>query len=827
MAHQDKLTEEKDEFVESLSLTPEKIRADLEKMRDIEGFPVGDSEDILELSDPPYYTSYPNPYIKDFIEAIGNSYKEKSDDYDIEPYVGDVSEGKNNPVYNAHSYPTKVPYKAIEKFVKHYTKPGDIIFDGFCGTGMTGLAAISSGRFAILNDLSVYATFISSNYNKKADPQDMKKIMKSILYSLEKEVIWMYKTKHTNGEDAIVNSTIWSDVLYCPQCGKELIFWELAHENGKIKDKLNCDCGANEFTKNSCERVFIEYYDTSLQMNIKLAKQIPVEINYTYKRKRYNKRPDSNDLQLFKKIDETIIPFWHPTNELPLGHNTKQPINSHGIRYSHLFFSKRNLYTLSYFKELIKELSFPKRYVFTSILTSIGRMYKYRIGGGGQPAGNNLYIPSLNREQNPLNPLKRKFNQILKSESEISNFSNKKTIVSTQSSTDLSNIPKNSIDYMFVDPPFGANIMYSELNYIAESWFKVFTNNKEEAIMNKTQHKQLAEYKDLMTQSFKEFFRILKPNRWITVEFHNSKASVWRTIQESIIHSGFIIAQVSILDKKQATFKQVTSPNAVENDLIINAYKPSEKFTKCFIQRSGLNLEDYFINMHLGKLPIEPNVERTQHRLHSKFIAQYIQNGFEIRVDASDFYDLLRENFEERDGYWFTHEQIPIYEKKSRLHNNLEQEDLNQTILGISDEKSAIVWLAQFLNEPKTYDEIFIEFSKNLLTSIDKIPELITILDENFSTERSKYRLPSDIERKEKEEVRDKRLMKEFNEIFDEAQSKRKIKEARKEAILYGLMKLYKEKDVEKIRFLGERLEQNIIDSDDDISAIIDWAMYN
>ena len=224
MAHQGKLTKEKDEFIESLNLTPEKIREDLEKMSDIEGFPIGDVEDILELSDPPYYTAYPNPYIKDFIETYGTHYDEETDDYTVEPFVGDISEGKNNPVYNAHSYPTKVPYKAIEKFVQHYTNPGDIIFDGFCGTGMTGLAAISSGRYAILNDLSVYATFISSNYNKKADPQDMKKLMKSIMHSLEKEVIWMYKTKHTNGKDAIINSTIWSDVLYCPQCHKELIF---------------------------------------------------------------------------------------------------------------------------------------------------------------------------------------------------------------------------------------------------------------------------------------------------------------------------------------------------------------------------------------------------------------------------------------------------------------------------------------------------------------------------------------------------------------------------------------------------------------------------
>ena len=83
------------------------------------------------------------------------------------------------------------------------------------------------------------------------------------------------------------------------------------------------------------------------------------------------------------------------------------------------------------------------------------------------------------------------------------------------------------------------------------------------------------------------------------------------------------------------------------------------------------------------------------------------------------------------------------------------------------------------------------------------------------------------MERKEKLEVRDKRLMTEFDEIFEKAQSTNKIKEVRKEAILHGLMKLYKEKDVEKIRFLGECLESNIIDSDDDISAIIDWAKYN
>ncbi|WP_330612888.1 DNA methyltransferase [Enterocloster bolteae] len=35
----------------------------------------------------------------------------------------------------AHSYHTKVPYRAIMHYILHYTNPGDLILDGFSGTG--------------------------------------------------------------------------------------------------------------------------------------------------------------------------------------------------------------------------------------------------------------------------------------------------------------------------------------------------------------------------------------------------------------------------------------------------------------------------------------------------------------------------------------------------------------------------------------------------------------------------------------------------------------------------------------------------------------------
>lgn len=165
------------------------LRRKLPELRNIEGFPIGEDDDIIALSDPPYYTACPNPWLNDFIAEWEAEKKDleakglRKTDFEVtEPYSADVSEGKNNPIYNAHSYHTKVPHPAIMRYILHYTQPGDIIFDGFCGTGMTGVAATMCRdkneveklgkkncgvRHAILSDLSPVASLISANYNIK------------------------------------------------------------------------------------------------------------------------------------------------------------------------------------------------------------------------------------------------------------------------------------------------------------------------------------------------------------------------------------------------------------------------------------------------------------------------------------------------------------------------------------------------------------------------------------------------------------------------------------------------------------------------------------
>ncbi|MGB3913161.1 MAG: hypothetical protein WBK70_06855, partial [Thermacetogeniaceae bacterium] len=95
--------------------------AELDQVRRLEGFPLGRDEDIINLSDPPYYTACPNPYLQDFIDRYGKPFDAATDDYHREPFTSDVSEGKNDPIYNAHSYHTKVPHRAIMRYILHYT----------------------------------------------------------------------------------------------------------------------------------------------------------------------------------------------------------------------------------------------------------------------------------------------------------------------------------------------------------------------------------------------------------------------------------------------------------------------------------------------------------------------------------------------------------------------------------------------------------------------------------------------------------------------------------------------------------------------------------
>ena len=436
-------------------------KQNIDQVRNIEGFPNGTDEDIITLSDAPYYTACPNPFIGEFVQKYGHPYDEETDEYQREPFAADVSEGKSDPIYNAHTYHTKVPYKAIMHYILHYTKPGDIIYDGFCGTGMTGVAAQMCGatdaftqamwsaerkdiewgtRKAILNDLSPIATFISKNYTTPIDVRRFEQEANRILEECFAECSWMWETKHMGtNEKGVINYVAWTDVLICPKCSGDIVFGKVAATaDGKIKDKYYCPHCSLEIKKGSCDKQKEVFFDAITGSTCSIAKQVPLVINYTYRGKRYQKEPDLDDDKLVQKIRELKVPYWYPTDLLPKGYNTEQPIRSHGYNRVDFFYTPRILYFISKLHDLIEKSEYRDTLLiwFTSQLINISKLNRYRptVSFPYNPLSGTLYVSSLTCESSPYAAYKGKIDRFANA---LSAITERNSIISTNSTTDL------------------------------------------------------------------------------------------------------------------------------------------------------------------------------------------------------------------------------------------------------------------------------------------------------------------------------------------------------------------------------------------------------
>lgn len=890
----------------------EELRKKLPELKKIEGFPVGEDEDILALSDPPYYTACPNPWMSEVIEewlSSNSSAHQESGDYHREPYYNDVAIGRSGAIYNAHSYHTKVPHKAIMNYVLHYTSPGDIVLDGFCGTGMTGVASTLCGdkkeveslgllvsdngdiknkdgttisrlgaRKTVLCDVSPTATSIAYNYNISTDKNEFEWEAQKLINEIEDECSWLFKTTHISSEgksfEADINFVVWSDDFVCNHCSSVINFWEVAVDQKEklVKDEFACPQCSSILTKRQLDRSWVTIFDESIDQSITEISRRPVLINYSYNGQRFEKKPDEYDLKLLQQIHDTPIPYWYPTNRMIEGDESRRN-DRYGMKYVHQFYTKRNVWIMSCIISKLKKyrnarfflgaLRSSTSYSTKMVKVNIGRLLN---GEGlfsfGAVTGT-LYVPSICGER----PILTAFMSKIQSVQKILSRQEKSVIVTNQSSTNLANVKPNTVDYIFIDPPFGSNLMYSELNFLWESWIKVFTQQNEEAIVNKSQNKELLHYKGLMLQSFREMFRVLKPGRWITVEFSNSQASVWNVLQEALQSAGFIIANVSALDKKQGSFKALTTTTAVKQDLVISAYKPNSEFTRRISTEQNTEESAWiFVKEHLAQLPVfigekgkaEIIVERSPRILFDRMIAYHVQNGYTVPISSSDFQVGIEQRFPMRDGMAFLESQVAEYDKKRTI-----AKEFTQMSLFVADENSAIEWIRQqLMKKPQTRQDLHPNYMKEIqhIAKHEILPELDALLEQNFlrydgiedvpsqihtylSTDykdlrnlnkndsalktkaKDRWYVPDPNKQADLEKLREKSLLREFETYRDElVGNRKKLKKFRTEAIRAGFKKAWGEKDYQTIVTIGERLPENVLQEDDKLLMYYDNA---
>ena len=887
-----------------LNLLAEKLKDPI--FRKIEGFPIGTDEAILAMSDPPFYTACPNPFIAEFIQHYGKPY-DKNSGYSREPLAIDVQVGKTDALYKAHGYHTKVPHLAIVPSILHYTEPGDIVLDGFCGSGMTGVAAQwcesaplayrtqlesewkSAGRAApkwgarrtVLNDLSPAASFIATNYTLPFDLEAFAQAGKQILDEMSEEFGWMYETVHSDGRTTgRIEYTVWSEVFSCPSCTGEVVFLDeaLDPETKRVRNSFPCPCCGVDLTKAGLGRLFETTFDSAIQQTIRTLKRKPALIVYSVSGKRFEKKPDSHDLALLQKIAAMQLPHEVPRQEFPFDDMWETPrLKEKGVSYTHQLFLPRQAQALAiawrkassepdtrlrnmllwFIEQAIWGMSLLARYA----PTHFSQVNQYLTGA--------YYVGSQLAECSPWYILDGKLKRLL------STFRGARvgagdTVVTVGSAASLP-LPDGCIDYIFTDPPFGDNLPYAELNFLVESWHRLLSQAKLDAIVdrskqNRSAQKSIGDYRRLMSACFAEYYRVLKPGRWMTVVFSNTQAAVWNSLQTALQEAGFVVANVSALDKMQGSFKSVTTTVAVKQDLVISAYKPNGGLEERFVTAGGNEASAWdFVRTHLKYLPtlkisagqLEFVAERDPRIIFDRMVAWFIRHSFPVPLSSQEFQAGLMQRFTERDGMYFLPEQAAEYDKK-----RMQTAHVPQMEIFVSDERSAIDWLADFLKKrPSTYSEIHPEYIPVVGAAKKKgevIPELGQLLEDNFiqydgkgdvpsqihsllssnfkdlrgleksdpdlvTKAKDRWYLPDPNKAQDLEKKREKGLLKEF-ELY-KAFTGRKLKEFRLEVLRAGFRNAWANKSYQSIIDLAAKLPEAALQEDEKLLTLYDMAL--
>ena len=753
------------------------------------GFPKGTDEAILRMSDPPYYTACPNPFLPEIAAHICTPYDPEADDYERVPISDDMEEGKKHPVYLAHRYHTKVPHLAIVPYLLHYTDPGDVVLDGFGGSGMTGVAAlVASGlsppaeraqitsrlgelglgpvswgsRYVVLNDLSPAATFMAATYTLPFDIDKFEASAAQILDELDAEYGWMYETEHHDGRRGRINYTVWSEVYLCPECQGELVYVNEAFnlEERKVAKAFNCrHCNA-VLRKRQLRRVVETVSDPLAGGTFRRTKRIPVLLNYSVGGKKYEKSVDDADLRRLSRIKgfPSQLPHdrmmhWSGSAEACWGDKWRN--GTANFSHVHHLYLERPAHAIgAYLAKLAQIQSRSERnaqfFLFEQILWGMSVMNKYVLNAYSQKnryQNGVFYVASTVSEVHPRLIVDGTIREIRRA---FKDLRTKYGLSFTQTGTCASiALPDNCVDYIFTDPPFGHNIAYSELNFIVEAFHKVFTQQTGEAVVSKHQGKEVDDYRTLMLQCFREYHRVLKPGRWMTLVFSNSRAAVWNAINESLTSAGFVVSNVRSFSKAEGSGFNANNQNYVDHDLAVTIYKPRH-LQESTLEGSSDDVVWKAVDEHLAMLPVwigtslhlTVDLERSPDYLYDRLVTLHLVRGRRLGLDKNQFIKGLRTRYQEREGMFFLASQIPQFERK------MLSVDRSEGVLPVFlDRRSAIAWLrAELGSTPTTLQKLtprFMQASSAWADKNEPLPELLELLQDNFvEGENGRWKVP-------------------------------------------------------------------------------------
>jgi DNA modification methylase len=341
-----------------------------------------------------------------------------------------------------------------------------------------------------------------------------------------------------------------------------------------------------------------------------------------------NKYPHPKGIQLMKNADvDTIEKLWSPAQLAQLAY------------LKHLIGQVKN--------DVIRN---QLMLAFSSSLNKFNLTFHYTKaegGGGGDSSAFRYYRFRIAPDpgQNELMKVfAQKLNRILAAKKEMAPRINEKTIHNAKvykgTATRLRGIDNESIDYIYTDPPYGAKIPYLDLSIMWTAWLDLPITEKDyqlEAIEGGEHHKSKENYSDLISQSIKEMYRVLKFDRWMSFVFAHKDPQYWHLIVETAEKMGFEYAGAVQQRSGQSSFKKRQNPFTVLYGQLIINFKKVKNPKSIMKVDLGADITDIIIQTIEGV--IAKNHGATVDEINDELILRGLEMGF-LDILSTKYQDL-------------------------------------------------------------------------------------------------------------------------------------------------------------------------------------------
>jgi len=464
------------------------------------------------------------------------------------PSVFDDRERMKDKVYLMLGYPSKIFYKSILALVKAHTKEGDLVVDPMCGSGSTAIACLLTRRKCLASDGSAAASFIAHNYIAPVDVPRAIATFEQLREKVEPTIDQLYsipcRCEYDNErkceEFGIISYVISSDVHSCKYCGSEMI---LAHAKRKAMSTYACpNCGRTTNLAGQNGTISL------------LERRRPTLVRYLCRECKCGTSIHKREMTASDRafLDDSLRNFerrtdrlWYPETAIVYNRAYPRPGGWPGIgpngKISDLF-SRRNLLALAIlFREIeaihhedIRE--FFKFCFIGSLIRSSRRVLSTSV------FKEHYRVPPVGKEANAWHVFQRKFRYVLQTKQEIAervgqiNYGRHVRVL--QRPAETMSLPDNSVDYVFLDPPYGGYIPFYELNLFYSAWLGEKEDFEHEIIIPMDYEKKpgyVAKWGGMMLGPLREIRRTLKPGRYVTLAFHSNFASMWNELRKLMV----------------------------------------------------------------------------------------------------------------------------------------------------------------------------------------------------------------------------------------------------------------------------------------------------